>query len=311
MKILVTGSAAYDILLGYDGSFQGSLRTSSESITAIYLTSHFARHHGGTAANIAWGLNLLGTDPLMVATVGRDGEEYKELLQSRGIDTTHVEKIDTEVTSTAMIGTDSDGNQVGFFHAGADTRGTWPDLADDREDIAYAIISPREESVMLKAVEYCKTFSVPYFFDPGQRISSMNSDDMKRCIEGSFGLIANEYEWEVIKERLGYTPTSVLEDTMHLIVTRGEHGVSHFDAGGTQSIGGCKADRVVNPTGAGDAFRAGLLHGLASKMTIEESLKIGNAMGSFAVEIEGTLLNTLDKDAVWQRAGEAYKKAKS
>lgn len=295
MRILVTGSTAYDILLGYDGTFGDSLHGKSASITAIYLTSHFARHHGGTGANIAWNLKLLGTDPLLVSTVGLDGQDYVDLFATRDIDTTYVEKLESDVTSTAMIGTDSSGNQVGFFHAGADTHGSFPDLSAERDDIAYAIISPREERVMLQTVEFCKTYGVPYFFDPGQRISSMNADDMRRSIEGSFGVIANEYEWEVIKERLGYTPQSILNDTTHLIVTRGAQGVSHFDAAGTVSIPAPKADRVVNPTGAGDAFRSGLLHGLATKKTMEESLKIGCAMGSFAVEVEGTLLDYVDE----------------
>ena len=306
MSILVTGSTAYDLLLGYDGSFRDSLHESSEAMTAIYLTSHFARHHGGTAANIAWNLALLGSKPLMVSTVGKDGLPYKELLRDRGVDVSYLEQLDEDVTSTAIIGTDNKGNQIGFFHAGADTYGSWPDLADRREDISYAIISPRDESLMLKAVEYCKTYAVQYFFDPGQRISSMNSDDMRRCIQGAYGVIANEYEWEVIKERLGYTPQSILEDASHLIVTRGENGASHFEPGNTESVGGCKADQVVNPTGAGDAFRSGLLHGLSVGWHMQDSMRLGCAMGSIVVELEGTLPDNLDMGDVNRRVAEAY-----
>lgn len=309
MKILVTGSTAYDVLLGHDGKFTDSLHTAAESITAIYLTSRFARHHGGTGANIAWGLNLLGSSPLLVSTVGIDGQDYLSLLSGRGIDTTYVEKLESDVTSTAIIGTDSSGNQVGFFHAGADTYGTFPELADSSDEIAYAIVSPREESVMLKTVEYCKTYGIPYFFDPGQRISSMNSDDMRRSIEGSFGVIVNDYEWEVIKDRLGYTPESILQDTKHLIVTRGEHGALHIDAGGAEEVAGCRADQVVNPTGAGDAFRAGLLHGLSHQWTFTQSIQLGCSMGAFVVAIEGTLLDAVDRDEIWLRAEEAYGKA--
>ena len=306
MRILVTGSTAYDLLLGYDGSFRDSLHESSDAMTAIYLTSHFAKHHGGTAANIAWNLSLLGSNPLMVSTVGRDGAPYKTLLQERGVDTTHVEQIDEDVTSTAIIGTDTSGNQVGFFHAGADTHGHWPDLADDREDISYAIISPRDETLMLKAVDYCKKYSISYFFDPGQRISSMNSDDMRRSIQGAFGVIANEYEWEVIKERLGYTSESILKDAMHLIVTRGENGASHFSADGTLNVGGCKADKLVNPTGAGDAFRSGLLHGLSLHWSMQDGMRLGCAMGSLVVELQGTLPDNLDMGEITRRIQEAY-----
>jgi adenosine kinase len=306
VKILVNGSMAYDVLLGYDSAFRDGLDLKQDKITAIFLTSHYARHHGGTAANIAWGLNLLGVDSLMVSTVGSDGAPYKELLRERGIDVTYVEQLDSNVTSTAIIGTDSSTNQLGFFHAGADANGTWPDLTQDRDDLSYAIVSPREERLMMESISFCKKYSVPYLFDPGQRITSMGDDDLRRSIQGAYALIANEYEWGVIGSRLSLTEETITTLTPRLIVTQAEHGATCFEKDGAQTVGPCKAEQLINPTGAGDAFRAGLLAGLNANWSMLHSLRLGNAMGSLAVEIEGTLIDHVDRDAVWSRAHMTY-----
>lgn len=306
MKILVNGTTAYDVLLSSDGVFRDGLDLSQESMTAIFLTSHFARHHGGTAANIAWNLQLLGATPLMVSTVGSDGGPYKELLHERGIDVTYVDQVSTDVTATAIIGTDSSGNQLGFFHAGADGKGEFPDLTQDRDDISYAIISPRDERMMMESISFCKQYKVPYIFDPGQRITSMNKDDLRRSIDGAFALIANEYEWSVIRDRLNVSEQTITQLTPRLIVTQAEKGVTCFDQHGAETVGSCQADQLINPTGAGDALRAGLLFGLDAGWNMRDSLRLGSAMGSLAVEIEGTLIDHVDCDAVWARAENAF-----
>lgn len=306
MRILVNGSMAYDLLLGCDGDFRDGIDIEADSMTAIYLTSHFKRHHGGTAANIAWGINLLGGNPLLVATVGNDGGPYKALLSERGIDVLFVDQKEDAVTSTAIIGTDSASDQLGFFHPGADSLGSWPDLSEHRDDISYAIISPRDERMMMESVAFCTTYGVPYIFDPGQRITSMNDDDLRRSIDGAFALIANEYEWGVISERLNITEENALMLCKNLIVTRGEHGVTCFSETGAETVAACAAEKVVNPTGAGDALRAGLLYGLDSGWNMRDSLRLGAAMGSAAVEIEGTLLDSIDRDVIFSRAEATY-----
>jgi adenosine kinase len=307
MRILVTGSVAYDVLLGCDGTFRDGVQwDGNASLTAVFLAPRYKRHHGGTGANIAWNLRLLGADPLLVATVGSDGGAYAALLKERGIDTSRIEMLPDAVTSTAVIGTDSQGEQLGFFHAGADAQGSWTLSGDDREDIAYAIVSPREERVMLAAVAWCKKQGVPYIFDPGQRITSMGADDLRRCAKGAYALIANAFEWETIKNTLRTDEEGILALTDRMIVTCGEDGATFFTKEGSEAVAACSADRVVNPTGAGDAFRAGLLCGLDAGWGITDALRLGSAMGSFVVEIEGTLLDALDRDAVWQRAKHTF-----
>lgn len=307
MKILVTGSTAYDVLLGYDGSYSDAIDPSAlDSLAVSFFSPHYARHHGGTAANIAWNLHLLGADPLTVSTVGSDGGEYKALLEERGIDSSYIEQLDDYVTATAIIGTDAGERQITFFHPGADAHGSFPDLNSERDGLSHAIISPRNAVLMMDAVRWCQKFAVPYLFDPGQQVIGLSDDELRLGIDGSFGLIANEYEWGLIAKRLNMNEENILSKTEHLIVTEGENGVTCFCKEGPHNIGPCKADKVINPTGAGDAFRAGLLYGLSNNWNTTDSLRLGNAMGSFAVEIEGTLLDRIDRDQVWSRCERTY-----
>lgn len=307
MKILVNGSTAYDLLLGYNGSFADAIDTSSlDTLAVSFFAPHFARHHGGTAANIAWSLNLLGKDPMLVTTIGVDGTDYQELLKNRGISVEYVEKLDTASTATAIIGTDSKERQITFFHPGADADGTWPDITDRREDISHAIISPRNAVLMMEGIRWCTEYKVPFFFDPGQQVLALSDDELRFGVENSEGVIANEYEWGLITDRLQIDEQSALLKTSMVIVTRGDAGVTCFSKDGALNVGPCTPDQVVNPTGAGDAFRAGFLAGLQSEWSLIDSLRLGNAMGSLAVELEGTLIDHVDLDAIWQRAKMAY-----
>jgi adenosine kinase len=307
MKILVTGSTAYDVMLGYDGSFADAIDPNALSeLSVSFFSPRFERHHGGTGANIAWNLKLLGVDPQLVSTVGSDGGAYKALLEERGITTEFVEKLENHVTATAIIGTDTGERQITFFHPGADADGSWPDLADRREDFSHAIISPRNAVLMNAAVHWCTENAVPYLFDPGQQVISLSDDELRFGIDNSAGLIVNEYEWGLISERLNITEENALLKTPMLIVTRGENGVTCFCEDGALNIGPCTPEKVVNPTGAGDAFRAGLLAGMKSGWSRIDSLRLANAMGSLAVELEGTLIDHCDHDAVWARAEMTY-----
>ncbi len=307
MKILVTGSTAYDVFLGYDGSYADAIDPSAlDALSVSFFSPHYAKHHGGTAANIAWNLNLLGGDPLTVSTVGSDGGEYKALLEDRGITTRYVDQLEGHVTATAIIGTDTTERQIAFFHPGADAHGGFPDLNDERDDLSHAIISPRNAVLMMEAARWCSEYGVPYLFDPGQQVITLSDDELRFGVEHSFGVIANEYEWGLISKRLDMNEEQALTKTSMVIVTQGENGVTCFSTDGAHNIGGCKAEKVINPTGAGDAFRAGLLYGLSNNWNKTDSLRLGNAMGSFAVEIEGTLLDTIDRDQVWSRCEQTY-----
>lgn len=253
---------------------------------------------------------------MLVGTVGTDGGSYCALLEERGIDTTHVERRSDSVTATAIIGTDSHERQVAFFHPGADALGFWPSaqLSEERDNIAWAVVGPRNPVIMMQAVRWCADVGIPLLFDPGQLIIGLSPDELRFAITRSRGVICNSYEWSLLRERTGWDSAEVLQHAAFLIVTQGEEGVELYEKakgqpfdraqdkqGKRTTIAACKPDQVVNPTGAGDAFRAGLLLGLGKKWSLTESCRLGAVMGSKVVEIEGTQLDTLDKEEVWER----------
>lgn len=321
-KILITGSIAYDLLLSYEGSFADAIKGESiDRLSVSFFAPHLKRHHGGTGSNIAWNLKLLGGDPLLVGTVGTDGGQYCALMEERGIDTKHIERRKDSITATAIIGTDNGERQIAFFHPGADALGSWPafapegatvgrpDLSEDRDDVAWAIVGARNPVLMMEAARWCSNVKIPLLFDPGQLVIGLSPDELRSAVQRSRGLICNEYEWNVFTERTAMSAHEFLASVEFVIVTLGDKGVALHTKKGRQEIKGCKADQVINPTGAGDAFRAGLLFGLEKKWGLTDCCKLGAAMGSFAVEIEGTLLEDLDLDHVKQRMKQTYGKA--
>jgi adenosine kinase len=310
MKILVTGSIAYDLLLRYDGSFPDAIDpTHLSELSLAFVTHHFARHHGGTAANIAWNLKLLRQESLLVGTVGHDGGSYTALLEERGISTKRVDVQRDHATSTAIVATDAQEHQITFFHPGADATGSFPDLSEDREDLSLAIISPRNAVAMMQAVDWCQKFAVPYLFDPGQQVLALSEEELVRAIEGSKGVIANAYEWSLISKRTSFSIDQILEHTSFLVMTQAEEGLTIYSSKETIVLPACKPEAVVNPTGAGDALRAGFLTGLAAKWPLLQCGRLGASVASFVVEKEGTLLETLDLNDVLGRAEVTYGEA--
>ena len=308
-RILVTGSIAYDVLLQYDGSFADAIKGSDlEKLSVSFFSPHYSRHHGGTGANISWNLKLLNQDPLLVGTVGNDGGAYTALLEERGVGVDHIEQLDKHVTATAIIGTDSAERQITFFHPGADAHGSWPakTLMDLREDIAYAIVSPRNGVLMVEAGHWCSKVKIPWLFDPGQQIMGLSPDELEAAAKSSNGVIVNAYEWNLLSERLNRNVDAFLKINPLLIITQGEDGLTIYSREATKVLPACKADRFVNPTGAGDALRAGFLTGLAAGWTLEQCGRLGASIASFVVEQEGTLIDFLDVNDVRERAAMTY-----
>jgi len=306
-KILVTGSAAYDFLLSHEGSFADGIASQQlSSLSVAFLAQHMVRHHGGTGVNIAWNLNLLEEQPLLITTVGQDGGEYRTLLEERGLNVDYVEKLEDKMTATAIVATDSKERQITFFHPGADQQGSWPELQEGNEELACGIVSPRDTQLMVKAAEYCTKNGTQYYFDPGQQLLALSNDELSRLVRGSYGVIVNEYEWELLKDKIHCTEKNILTQAPLLIVTRGEHGVTFFDESGARNVAPCSAERVINPTGAGDAFRAGFLSGIRRGWKTVDCVRLGAALGSFAVEETGTLMDSIDREQLWLRAEHIY-----
>lgn len=307
MKILVTGSVAYDLLLSHDGIFTHAIDPQAlEHLSVNYIAPRIQRHHGGTAANISWNLRLLGQSPLMVGTVGGDSAEYRELLLSRGIPLDHVEVRQGSLTATAIIASDERENQISFYAPGADGEGHWPDLSHDLADCRYAIVSPRNPVVMSQAARDLHARKIPFVFDPGQAVHAFSAQELQHITSIATGLVLNAYEWSLFSDISTLSISDALELTDFLIITMGETGLAVHTSEAKHTIPACRPTTVVNPTGAGDALRAGLLTGLSHGWSLEDSARLGASVASFVVEQEGALLDSLDVKEVRSRAEKTY-----
>ena len=227
---------------------------------------------------------------MVSGSVGHDGSEYLDRLKEKGVNISLVKQHDHDVTPTAIVGTDSDERQITFFHPGADRETKGPDIASVKDDVAYVLISPHSATSMMETAQYCQHHSVPYIFDPGQNILIFSPDDLRRMVQGSNSLIVNSYEWKLLSDALNWSVDEVLQYTGFLVVTHGEHGLGIQTREESIVIEAVPAAKLVNPTGAGDALRAGLVTGLAYGWEPRDAGRLGAALASFVVEEEGTQL---------------------
>lgn len=307
MRFLVNGSIAFDLLLNHEGSFLTGIDADHlDRLSVNYLAQGFVRHHGGTAANIGWHLGLLGHSPLLLGAVGSDGSDYLSLLAERGADISLVETRTDALTATAVIATDSSERQISFFHPGADGKSSLPDISAHAKDMTYAIMSPRNPLLMLECASVCRKNNIPYLFDPGQVVHAFGSDELRRAVSESAGLIVNEYEWSLAKTKLGWSEKETVNACGLLITTLGEKGMIFHAPEGEVSVAACSTKKLINPTGAGDAARAGILHGLGKGWSLRDAGRLGAVLGCLVAEQEGTLLDSLDIQEVRRRSKEAY-----
>ena len=306
-SFLVAGSIAYDMLLSYDGSFVDGLDVDKlDELSVGYVTRHLVKHHGGTAANIAWNFALLKQPVMIAGSVGHDGDEYVGRLKDHGIDTSLIIEHPQHVTATAIIGTDSGERQITFYHPGADQETVPPDLAQLAKGIRYVLVSPHNAIAMEQTAHACREHQIPYIFDPGQQSLQFPRDDLRRLVHGSAAVIANAYEWSLLKEALEWTVNEVLEYTGLLVVTHGEHGLNVQTTEQSMQVKAVPSKKLINPTGAGDALRAGFVTGLGMGWDIRDAARLGAAIASFVVEQEGTQLEHFDLRKLRERAEAAY-----
>jgi adenosine kinase len=254
------------------------------SFTVNSMTEKF----GGTAGNIAYALSLLGEKPLILATVGRDYHRYFEWLKKNNISCDSITIIDEELTASAYITTDRADNQITGFNPGA-MKYPSPfnfDTLNPKESIA--VIAPGNLEDMIAYSRTCKSKGIGYIFDPGQSLPMWNSQDLIQCITGSKIMVSNDYELELIMSKTGLDKKKLLKCTGTIITTLGELGSHICMANYEIRIPAVKPRKVLDPTGAGDAYRAGLIKGLVEDKSLEQSAKMGSACASFAVECYGT-----------------------
>jgi adenosine kinase len=249
------------------------------------------RNYGGTAGNISYGLSLLREKPITFTTVGKDFGGYKDWLEKNELNVEEIVVLPDEYTASAHIITDARQRQITAFHGGAMLKNdiSLSPILEKYSDISYGIIAADGRDGMLSHAKEMKEKGIPCIYDPGHSLPSFDKEGMRELIEGSFITIVNEYEEHLLLEKTGLSREDILEQVKYFIVTKGVDGSYVYSKGQDElKVDIAKADEVVDPTGAGDAYRSGLLKGLLHNLTIEESCKIASLAACYAVERIGT-----------------------
>ncbi len=302
MQIYVSGSLAYDRIMGFSGHFsQHILPEKIDNLNVSFTVDGLTENFGGTAGNIAYALALLGERPVILATIGRDHQRYLDWLKSHGIVCDRINIVADEFTAGAYIITDQADNQITGFNPGAMKR-CCP-VALDRLDPAdsFAIVGPGNITDMRDYAAGFRAQGIPYLFDPGQSLPAWQGDAITESIRGARLLVTNDYELELVKEMTGRDTAGLLALTPVIVTTLGEDGALVTDAGGITEVAAVKPRAVVDPTGAGDAFRAGLIKGLIDGDSVARAALLGAVSASFAIEHQGTQEYTFTREELEAR----------
>jgi adenosine kinase len=289
MNIIVSGSLAYDRIMDFPGHFsEHILPEKIHVLNVCFQVNGMKEKFGGTAGNIAYALTLMGEKPLIAAAIGHDYRKYFDWFSQNGINTECIKVIEGEFTAGAYITTDRADNQITGFNPGAMKYSSALnfDKFDPKDTIM--IISPGNLEDMVTYPDACKKRGIGYIFDPGQSIPMWNAKDLLHSIEGCRMLIANDYELDLITSKTALTKKDLLGLTKTIITTLGEHGSLISLPGDEIRIPVVKANKVEDPTGAGDSYRGGLISGLIHGKDIEQCARMGSVCASFAVESYGT-----------------------
>ncbi len=301
MTSLICGSLAFDTIMSFHGRFSEALLADQlHKINVAFLVPGIRREYGGCAGNIAYNLKLLGGDPLIMATLGQDGAPYLERLGKLGIGTRCIRSYDNAYTAQAFITTDADNNQITAFHPGAMSN-SHHNKVGDAGGVKLAIIAPDGREGMVEHARDCAALGIPFIFDPGQGLPMFSGEELKEFIELATYVAVNDYEAELLTERTGLTLTEISQRVSALVVTRGEQGAEIFTASGKVDIPVVKVDQVVDPTGCGDAFRAGMLFGLTRDMDWLTIGRLASLMGALKIESQGGQNHTPTVEHIEQR----------
>ncbi len=284
MKLIVTGSIAYDYLMSFPGKFtEHFLAEHMQRVSLSFLVDSMDKRRGGCAPNIAYTLALLGERPYLMGTAGQDFPEYGEWLKAAGVDTSLVKLVPDKFTASFFCSTDTENNQIASFYTGAMANAAELSFRTVK-DPGLVIISPNDPGAMVQYAEECRTLRIPYIFDYGQQAARMSGDELREGIVGSDVVICNDYEFELTRQKTGMSEDDVLGVARVLIITRGEHGCSVYENGSRIDVKAVPPHRIVDPTGVGDAFRGGLMRGMAAGAPLQISAQIGSVAATYALE---------------------------
>ncbi|GAA0830066.1 carbohydrate kinase family protein [Cupriavidus pauculus] len=310
MSSLICGSVAYDTIMTFDGRFREHILPDQiHMLNVSFLVPGMRREYGGCAGNIAYTLKMLGGDPVVMATVGQDAGPYLQYLRDLGIGTDHIRTLPDTFTAQAMITTDLDNNQITAFHPGAMGQSQLNSVQDALgagKRPALGIVAPDSREGMLHHAQQFAEAGIPFIFDLGQAMPLFNGEDLRQFVELASYVTVNDYEAQVMLSRTAWTSAEVAAKVRAFVVTHGERGASIFADGQQFAIPAVQAERVVDPTGCGDAFRGGLLYGIENGLDWETTGRLASLMGALKIAQQGPQNHWVSRDEIGNRFESAF-----
>ena len=314
MKIAVAGSVGRDHLMTFPGKFTDSLVAGSlENVSLSFLVDGLDIRRGGCAANISFGMGVLGLNPILIAAVGTDFQDYEAWLTRHGVDTSHVLVSESLLTALYMVTTDTELNQIASFFPGAMSEARNIELKpimNKTGKLDLIVISPDDPEAMLRHSEVAKEEGIRFAADPSQQMARMHGEEIKKLIDGAAYLFLNEYELALASQKTGWTDAEILDRVEVRIVTLGSKGAKVEEKGKSTINVGCGKERTkVDPTGVGDSFRAGFIAGLAWGLNHERCAQLGSMLATYVIETKGTQEYRFTRDEFLARFKEAFGQA--
>ena len=304
---LICGSVAYDTILVFPDQFKTHILPDKIHILNVaFLVPEMRREYGGCAANIAYGVTLLGDTALPMATAGHDFGPYRERMVSKGINVEHIKVIDEAFTAQAFITTDLDDNQITAFHPGAMQYAHLNKVADVRAKVGLGIVAPDGRQAMIEHAAQFESAGIPFIFDPGQGLPMFSGEELVQFIERATWMAVNDYEWGLVQQKTGLTQAQVTDKVQALVVTRGAEGSVIYTKDRTWTIPCVKPKAVVDPTGCGDAYRAGLIHGLLHGLDWETTGRLASLMGAIKIESRGPQNHEFSRPELLRRYADSF-----
>ncbi len=288
MTIVCSGSIAFDYLMSFPGRFREHIIPEHlENISLSFLVDTLVRQKGGTAPNIAYTLALLGGKPSVLGTVGEDFADYRAWLESHGVDTSLAKPVPGTFTASFFANTDLDNNQICSFYTGAMAHAGELSLKDLNFTPELVIISPNAPDAMERNANECRELNIPFLYDPGQQVVRVPGEEIRRGLQGAASLFVNEYEFELLQKHTGLTLKRILDAVGYLVVTLGKDGADIYADGRKIHITAVEPKEILDPTGVGDAFRAGFVRGRSLGLDWETCGNMGSLAAAYCLETRG------------------------
>ncbi|SBS77973.1 Adenosine kinase [uncultured Mycobacterium sp.] len=311
VAIAVTGSIATDHLMRFPGRFSEQLLAEHlQKVSLSFLVDDLVVHRGGVAGNMAYAMGVLGGNPTLVGAVGSDFDEYRQWLESHGVDTAHVLVSKTAYTARFVCTTDEDMAQIASFYPGAMSEARDIKLADLVERSGapeLVIIGANDPEAMFLHTEECRALGLAFAADPSQQLARLSGDEIRRLIDGAAYLFTNDYEWDLLLQKSGWSEAEVMSQIQLRITTLGPNGVDLVGRDGTFiHVDVVPETQKDDPTGIGDAFRAGFLTGRGAGLSLERAAQLASMVATLVLEAPGPQEWTWDRDAAIARIKGAY-----